>query len=168
MVDSADSAPSPHRAHGGSRSHNRARPAGSAGDAQPAATREVRPAQRVWLQEDGVRMFGPGTHELLRRVDETGSLNRAAKDMGMSYSKAWRIVHEVEERLGVALFERRTGGPEGGGSTLTGDGRLLLQRFEAFMSDADHVLELLFEWHFGDLPYAAQEGSRVERPETRS
>jgi len=117
------------------------------------------------LQEAGVRMFGPGTYELLWRVDETGSLNRAAKDMGMGYSKAWRIVHEVEQRLGVGLFERRTGGPSGGGSRLTGDGRLLLLRFEAFTRDADHVLEMLFEWHFGDQPYVAQESAPAEEPQ---
>jgi molybdate transport system regulatory protein len=103
-------------------------------------------------------MFGPGTHELLRRVEQTGSLNRAAKDMAMSYSKAWRMVHEVEERLGLALFESRTGGPEGGGSRLTNEGRLLLLRFDAFTREADDALEALYEKHFGDLPYAAVDG----------
>jgi molybdate transport system regulatory protein len=131
---------------------------------QLVAAHEVRPAQRVWLQEHGVRMFGPGTHELLRRVDQTGSLNQAAKDMAMSYSKAWRMVHEVEQRLGVALFERRTGGSAGGGSCLTEQGRLLLLRFEAFTREADQVLETLFEKHFGDLPYAAADGVSGREP----
>ena len=70
MAGSGDPAGSRHRAHGGSRSHNRAQPAATTPD-QPVAAREVRPAQRVWLQEAGVRMFGPGTYELLWRVDET-------------------------------------------------------------------------------------------------
>ncbi len=102
-----------------------------------------------------MRMFGPGTNELLRRVDQTGSLNQAAKDMAMSYSKAWRVIREVEQRLGVVLFERRTGGPDGGGSCLTDQARLLLRRFDAFTSEADDALETLFQKHFGDLPYAA-------------
>jgi molybdate transport system regulatory protein len=164
MADSGDPAGSGHRAHGGARSHNRAQPPAAAGLVQPAAVHEVRPAQRVWLQEDGVRMFGPGTHELLGRVDQTGSLNRAAKDMGMAYSKAWRLVREVEQRLGVDLFERRTGGPGGGGSRLTDEGRLLLQRFEAFTRDADTALAALFEEHFGDLPYAAQQAAPDPEP----
>ena len=105
-----------------------------------------------------MRMFGPGTYELLQRVDETGSLNRAARDMAMSYSKAWRITREVEERLGVALFERRTGGSDGGGSHLTDEGRLLLSRFQAFTREAELELEALFQKHFGDLPYAGGEG----------
>lgn len=148
-----------HRAHGGSRSHNAEPPNLSGSSPQPAAERKVRPAQRIWLQEDGVCMFGPGAHELLRRVEQTGSLNQAAKDMAMSYSKAWRVMHQVERRLGVALFEARVGGPEGGGSCLTDQGRLLMQRFEAFTREADDVVEELFERHFGDLPYAATGGA---------
>jgi len=101
-------------------------------------------------------MFGPGTYELLRRVDQTGSLNQAAKDMSMSYSKAWRIMREVEARLGVVLFERRTGGLDGGGSCLTNDGRVLLARFEALTQEADEAVRALFQKHFGDLPYAAE------------
>jgi molybdate transport system regulatory protein len=147
-----------HRAHGGSRSHNADPSSSSAGPPEPAAERKVRPAQRVWLQEDGVRMFGPGPHELLRRVEQTGSLNQAAKDMAMSYSKAWRVMHQVERRLGVTLFEARAGGPGGGGSCLTDQGRLLMQRFEAFTREADDVVEALFDKHFGDLPYAATRG----------
>ena len=82
----------------------------------------------------------------------------------MAYSKAWRLVREVEQRLGVELFERRTGGPDGGGSRLTDEGRLLLQRFEAFTRDADEALAALFEEHFGDLPYAGQVGASAREP----
>lgn len=40
--------------------------------------------------------FGGGCASLLEGVAEEGSLNRAAKRMGMAYSKAWRIVREAE------------------------------------------------------------------------
>lgn len=36
--------------------------------------------------------LGLGVVELCQRVERLGSLNRAAQDMGMAYSKAWRIV----------------------------------------------------------------------------
>jgi molybdate transport system regulatory protein len=164
-----DSAGEHHRAHGGSRAHNpsgrlweQSGGGGTAARPEPASSLppasvplEVRPAQRIWLQEKGVRLFGPGTNELLRRVDATGSLNRAAKDMAMSYSKAWRIVHEVEQRLGLELFARRTGGTGGGGSCLTDQGRLLLRRFDALSQAADEALDELFATHFGDLFPAA-------------
>lgn len=41
------------------------------------------------------------------RVERLGSLNKAAADMGMAYSKAWRIVKQAEEGLDVALFLRQ-------------------------------------------------------------
>ena len=37
----------------------------------------------------------------------------------MSYSKAWRMIDEIERGLGIALLERHAGGPTGGGSRLT-------------------------------------------------
>lgn len=150
---SAERDPSRHRAHGGSRSHNLPRRTVPPGPPdEPAFVRIVRPAHRVWLHEGGVQVFGPGSFELLSRVARVGSLNQAAKDMGMSYSKAWRITRAIEERLGVPLFERRTGGPEGGGSRLTAEGRMLLRHFADFKREADDALQELFDKHFGGTP----------------
>lgn len=67
--------------------------------------------------------FGAGIVRLCELVDESGSLNKAAKEMGMAYSKAWRIIHETEEALNCQLLERR--GPKG--SVLTADGKRLVK-----------------------------------------
>jgi molybdate transport system regulatory protein len=124
----------------------------------PAAPFGLHPAGRIWLQERGMRVFGPGARELLRCVDETGSLSQGAKKMGMSYSKAWRMVGEIERGLGVVLLERKAGGVVGGGSRLTAEGWLLLERFDAFMQDVDAMLEGLFRRHFSDLSHGARQG----------
>lgn len=50
--------------------------------------------------------FGGGCVSLLEGVAEEGSLNRAAKRMGMAYSKAWRIVREAEAHLDCKLLTR--------------------------------------------------------------
>ncbi|MEG2083597.1 MAG: LysR family transcriptional regulator, partial [Oscillospiraceae bacterium] len=50
--------------------------------------------------------FGFGTAELLRGVSEHGSLNRAAHEMGMAYSKAWKSLRETEKQLGFSLLDR--------------------------------------------------------------
>lgn len=113
----------------------------------------VRAACRVVLHKSGEPFFGPGPQQLLILVAETGSLHQAAKMMGMSYSKAWRITREAEERLGVALLRRRTGGIAGGGSALTRDGRQLVDRFRALSDDADAAIERLYEEHFGGAPF---------------
>ena len=59
-------------------------------------------------------MYGPGTQRLLVLVVQTGSLHQAAKQMGMAYSKAWRIVKDAEDHFGFKLLERQIGGVGGG------------------------------------------------------
>lgn len=67
-------------------------------------------------------VFGRGIADLCKGVRDRGSLNAAAKDMGMAYSKAWRIIRDTEESLGVQLLIR-----DGAhGSVLTDDGEKLL------------------------------------------
>lgn len=67
-------------------------------------------------------VFGKGIANLCKGVQEKGSLNAAAKAMGMAYSKAWRIIKDTEDSLGVQLLIR-----DGAhGSELTEEGTELL------------------------------------------
>ena len=114
----------------------------------------IRAGHRVFLHEHGESLFGPGTFDLLVLVDETGSLHQAAKIMGMSYNKAWRAMRQAEDHLGVKLLARRTGGVDGGGSLLTEDGMKLMERFRAFLDEADADLARLYQKYFGDASFA--------------
>ena len=51
-------------------------------------------------------VFGRGIADLCLGVRERGSLNAAAKNMGMAYSKAWRIIKDTEAALGIQLLNR--------------------------------------------------------------
>ncbi len=110
----------------------------------------VRPAQRIWLHDQGMPVFGIGIRELLIRVESTGSLRQAASDMGMAYSKAWHIVRRAEEHLGFTLLQRRTGGTGGGGSAVSDEGRRLVEAFGALLDEADTLLDELYAKHFGN------------------
>lgn len=72
-------------------------------------------------------VFGRGIAVLCRGVREKGSLNAAAKDMGMAYSKAWRIIKDTEDALGVSLLVRNGAH----GSHLTDEGNKLLDSYFA-------------------------------------
>ena len=86
----------------------------------------MKPALRVMLCDDaGERFFGEGPCRLLHLIEETGSLRSAAAQMGLSYSKALRLVQHAEKELGFALTCKTIGGRGGGGSTLT-------ERYEAY------------------------------------
>jgi len=105
---------------------------------------------KVWLDNNG-KAFGDGPYELLRRVEEKISLHQAANQMGMSYSKAWRLIRTLEERLGFALIERKVGGQSGGGSQVTPKGKDLMNHYERFRRDVEKGLEKIFQKHFGKM-----------------
>ena len=104
---------------------------------------------KLWLDYRG-RAFGDGPARLLAGVDQSGSLRKAAQELGMSYNKAWRILHAAEERLGFPLLDRSVGGSLGGGSSITPEARDLMVRYQAVAAEADEVLERVFERHFAD------------------
>ena len=94
---------------------------------------KMKPVTKIQLfDENGEKFFGEGPCRLLRLVEETGSLRCAAASMEMAYSKALKLVKQAEEALGFPLTQRSVGGRDGGGSTLTPEGRAFLQRYEAY------------------------------------
>jgi molybdate transport system regulatory protein len=107
----------------------------------------MRIGYKVWLDNDG-KAFGDGPYELLKQVDETHSLHRAAKEMGMAYSKAWRLIGAMEKRLGFLLIERQVGGPSGGGSRVTPQAKRLMKRYKHFRRDVNTSLERIYRTHF--------------------
>ncbi len=102
---------------------------------------------KVWLDNNG-KAFGEGPYELLRRVERMMSLHRATNQMGMSYSKAWRLIRTLEERLGFPLLERKVGGRSGGGSLVTPRAKTLLNQYEEFRRDVNATLERIYRKHF--------------------
>ena len=121
----------------------------------PGVATRIEVGQRIWLHREGRPAVGMGVYELLRGVESTGSLHRAATDMGMAYSKAWQSVRRAEETLGVALLERQAGGRHGGGSTLSPEGRWLVGAFGSLLTDASEAIARLGEKHLGSAPWLA-------------
>lgn len=107
-------------------------------------------AYKVWLDHAG-KAFGDGPFELLSRVERTKSLHRAADEMGMAYSKAWRLIRTLEERLGFTLLERKAGGPSGGGSQITPEGRELMDRYGRFRKEVKDTMEGIYRRHFSSI-----------------
>ena len=79
-------------------------------------------------------VFGHGCVLLLQGIACEHSLNRAAKSMGMAYSKA--IVNEAEGQLGCKLIER-----DGArGSSLTPAGERAIAVYEELQADINQVI----------------------------
>ena len=86
----------------------------------------------TFLDDNDQKFFGEGPARLLRGVEATGSLRAAAMSMEMAYTKALKLIRNAEDALGFALIYRATGGKDGGGSSLTDEGKEWLQRYEAY------------------------------------
>ena len=86
----------------------------------------------TFLDEQGEKFFGEGPARLLRAVERHGSLRAAAISMEMAYTKALKLTKQAEAALGYPLITRTTGGKDGGGSTLTPEGKRWLLRYEAY------------------------------------
>lgn len=90
--------------------------------------------------------FGRGVADLLHGVQQYHSLNLATKQMGMAYSKAWRIIRQAEATLGMSLMNRLGKN----GSELTPEGEKLLEVYEEAEREASKVVREIFEKYYGE------------------
>ena len=102
----------------------------------------------LWLETGDGMFFGLGRMLLLKKIEEHGSLKKAAEDLGMSYRAAWGKIKKSEEVLGEKLTQRSPYKKEG--FELTDFGRSIKEGFErwfdAIEKDAVEKARELFPW----------------------
>ena len=89
---------------------------------------------RIVFGEDG--MIGPGKAELLERIDRTGSISAAGREMNMSYKRAWMLVETLNGMFREPVVESTRGGHQGGGAVLTDAGKRVLHLYRRFEAEA--------------------------------
>ena len=101
---------------------------------------------KIWLEStDQKGILGDKKCELLKAIDETGSLNEAMKKLNLTYRKTWEKLRKIERELGFPLIKPTRGGADGGNTILTTEGKILIQAFEKFHSEYDQVIQQGFE-----------------------
>ncbi|MCU0868730.1 MAG: LysR family transcriptional regulator [Burkholderiales bacterium] len=73
--------------------------------------------------------MGPGKADLLMAIERTGSISAAAREMDMSYRRAWLLVDVMNRSFVQPLVTTETGGQKGGGARVTDFGRDVLGRY---------------------------------------
>ena len=81
-------------------------------------------------------MIGPGKAELLERIERTGSIAAAGREMGMSYKRAWKLVEALNDMFREPLVRSSRGGAHGGGAVVTEAGHAVLAEYRALESEA--------------------------------
>ena len=95
---------------------------------KPVQTLILEPRLRVRLSKEVA--LGPGKAELLGRVQQTGSISEAARQMGMSYMRAWQLIRTMNACFIEPLVVTERGGRQGGGAKLTEIGRRALRLYQ--------------------------------------
>jgi molybdate transport system regulatory protein len=91
---------------------------------------EYKIRSRIWIEVDGEILLGEGRVQLLKAIEESGSLTKAAKSLGMSYKKAWSLIDAVNSRAKEPVIATSVGGKKGGGTVLTAYGASLVETFD--------------------------------------
>ncbi|HUW37386.1 MAG TPA: winged helix-turn-helix domain-containing protein [Rhodocyclaceae bacterium] len=84
--------------------------------------------------------IGPGKANLLEAIGRSGSISAAAREMGMSYRRAWLLVDGMNASFAEPLVETATGGNRGGGARLSAYGVEVLRRYRALEATAERAV----------------------------
>jgi molybdate transport system regulatory protein len=102
--------------------------------------RTMRPTLRFHIHDrahKGEISIGPGKIALLEAIETTGSITAAARQLGMSYRRAWLLVDETNRSLVHAAVAAAAGGKRGGGAHLTPTGTELCRRYRTIERQVD-------------------------------
>jgi molybdate transport system regulatory protein len=94
---------------------------------------------------DDAIAIGPGKAELLDQIRIAGSIAGAARQMGMSYRRAWQLV-DVMNRCWNGRLVETVPGRASGGARLTELGTTILARYRALQQSLD-VCAAQNRWH---------------------
>ena len=91
---------------------------------------EYKVKSRIWILTDNGTFLGEGRIDLLNKIDEFGSISKAAKAMKMSYKKAWELVNSMNSQCEEPVVVGKIGGKDGGGSIVSDAGKKMVVQFD--------------------------------------
>lgn len=111
----------------------------------------LRPRLKIWLETaSGEVALSDWRVELLRAIEQYGSLAEAARQLRVPYKTAWYKLKEMEANLGLPLLVTSSGGAEGGHTHITPAAKQAIARYEAITEGLDDEIERRFEQAFAD------------------
>ena len=84
--------------------------------------------------------MGPGKAALVAQIEKTGSISAAAREMGMSYRRAWQLVEALNKTFDKPVVLTAIGGKRGGGAVVTEFGRRLVAAYHGMENKASAAI----------------------------
>ena len=85
---------------------------------------------RIWIDGKEGTFLGNGRIQLLELIYESGSINDAAKELKMSYRKAWSLLDSMNKEAPEPYILKSKGGSGGGGTNITEAGIKAIKMFK--------------------------------------
>ena len=126
----------------------------------PSRRRQFQPRVKVWLELDDQYVFGFGISEILKAIQESGSIKGAAEMLGKSYRHVWTRVKDAEQALGEPLVDARVGGKGVHRSSLTELACRWVSDYDALRRRMFEVVEQEFSSRFATAPAPQSPPSR--------
>ena len=101
---------------------------------------------KIWIEVDENVFLGEGRILLLNSLKTTNSISKSAKELGMSYKKAWKLIDSVNKNAKQNVVDKRTGGK--GGTKLTPYGISLIVAFETVKKNCWKYLDKQTDKYF--------------------
>ena len=79
--------------------------------------------------------LGPGKIRLLEAIRDSGSLSQGARNIGMSYRRAWLLVESLKQSFREPVTVASTGGKDGGGMRVTEFGDAVIKSYRELERD---------------------------------
>lgn len=106
---------------------------------------------KIWLSFKDELLLDEYLFSLLSEIDRSGSLMNAAKEMKVSYRKAWGDLKKAEESLGILFTDKVRGGKCGGKSVLTEDGKNILDAYSELKNEFNDSISRVSRRFFNKL-----------------
>jgi molybdate transport system regulatory protein len=106
-------------------------------------------AGNLWFNRADSKFLGGDRINLLEKIDELGSITKAAKAAGISYKTAWDVINLINNLAEKPLVDRLTGGKGGGGTSLTPEGKKIVTQYKTIQEEHLKFLDNL-EVRLGD------------------
>ncbi len=124
---------------------------------------------RVRIDFDSGYSIGAGKVALLERIGVCGSLSQAARQLGLSYRRAWDLLDDLNHAFAEPVATTAIGGAHGGGAQVTSFGRELIARYRR----VENAAAIAASRQFATLPVskrppAAMPGGTLRRPVARA
>jgi molybdate transport system regulatory protein len=104
---------------------------------------------------------GPGKICLLEAIRDAGSLSTAARNIGMSYRRAWLLVESLSQSFREPVTVASTGGKDGGGMLVTEFGDALIKHYRELERDVARLAERRLQPIIATVSRHSKSGAKV-------